>query len=554
MEGSVVHASKTTELVDVDLSLGGFGSYLLGMSSTIASPDEGYLSENIKEMKLNWMIGFLFVVSFIGLFSIVALRKTVIIDFKLTYPSGNATAHLINSFHTLRGAKIALKQVKALWVSFSISLFWSFFQWFFTGGDNCGFSSFPTFGLKAYANRFYFDFSAVYVGVGMLSPCMGLLFHGGSCGLSLEKGKVIGTMRASVIAAWGASKVTGPNEILQVFISIAMILGDGLYQFCLVVYKSAQAYKIQASHQSSSSVLPVNANGSPPALGAPKISYDDEIRTDAFLKDQIPTKFAITGYVVLALISTVVLPTMIFKQLKWYYVLLTYGKLGIFIFGAWAGLANGGVIAGLAACGVMMSIVSTASDLMQDFKTGYMTRASPKAMFVSQVVGTAFGCIIGPLVFWVFFKAFPLGKTGSNYHAPYAALYRGIALLGIEGLSSLPKHCVQLCILFFFLPIALNGARDYLKHKNYNAHNYLPNVMSMAIPFYLGPYFAIDMCLGSLILYVWERRNKAQADMLASALASGMICGDGIWSLPASVLSLAGVKPPMCMKFVPGSG
>ncbi|KAK1296716.1 putative metal-nicotianamine transporter YSL12 [Acorus calamus] len=497
------------------------------MSSTIASPDEGYLSKNIKEMKLNWMIGFLFVVSFIGLFSIVALRK-----------------------------------------------------WFFTGGDNCGFSSFPTFGLKAYANRFYFDFSAVYVGVGMLSPYM--------VNISLLLGSIIswgfmwpliGERKGDWYHASLSDSSMSGLQGYRVFISIAMILGDGLYQFCLVVYKSAQAYKIQASHQSSSSVLPVNANGSPPALGAPKISYDDEIRTDAFLKDQIPTKFAIAGYVVLALISTVVLPTMIFKQLKWYYVLLTYivapvlafcnsygagltdwslassyGKLGIFIFGAWAGLANGGVIAGLAACGVMMSIVSTASDLMQDFKTGYMTRASPKAMFVSQVVGTAFGCIIGPLVFWVFFKAFPLGKTGSSYHAPYAALYRGIALLGIEGLSSLPKHCVHLCTLFFFLPIALNGARDYLKHKNYNAHKYLPNVMSMAIPFYLGPYFAIDMCLGSLILYVWERRHKAQADMLASALASGMICGDGIWSLPASVLSLAGVKPPMCMKFVHESG
>ncbi|GMN22655.1 hypothetical protein TIFTF001_051231 [Ficus carica] len=74
--------------------------------------------------------------------------------------------------------------------------------------------------------------------------------------------------------------------------------------------------------------------------------------------------------------------------------------------------------------------------------------------------------------------------------------------------------------------------------------------MAMAIPFYLGSYFAIDMCVGSLILFVWTKVNKAKADAFAPAVASGLICGDGIWTLPASVLALAGVKPPICMKFL----
>lgn len=47
-----------------------------------------------------------------------------------------------------------------------------------------------------------------------------------------------------------------------------------------------------------------------------------------------------------------------------------YGKLAIFIFAAWAGLEAGGVIAGLAVCGVVFASVSSASDLMQDFRTG----------------------------------------------------------------------------------------------------------------------------------------------------------------------------------------
>ncbi|GKV21514.1 hypothetical protein SLEP1_g31488 [Rubroshorea leprosula] len=99
---------------------------MFGMSERIASQsgDNG----GYKNPALGWMIGFLFMVSFLGLFSVVPLRKIMIIDFKLTYPSGTATAHLINSFHTPEGAKLAKKQVQTLGKFFSFSFLWGFFQ------------------------------------------------------------------------------------------------------------------------------------------------------------------------------------------------------------------------------------------------------------------------------------------------------------------------------------------------------------------------------------------------------------------------------------------
>ncbi|BFG25913.1 hypothetical protein CerSpe_121870 [Prunus speciosa] len=75
---------------------------------------------------------------------------------------------------------------------------------------------------------------------------------------------------------------------------------------------------------------------------------------------------------------------------------------------------------GLAACGVMTTIVTTASNLMQDFKTGYLTMSSPKSMFLSQLVGAAMGCVIAPLTFWLFWTAFDIGSPDSSYKAPYA--------------------------------------------------------------------------------------------------------------------------------------
>lgn len=291
------------------------------------------------------------------------------------------------------------------------------------------------------------------------------------------------------------------------------------------------------------------------------------------MKDGIPSWFAASGYVALAAISTGTIP-IIFPQLRWYLVLAcylvapalafcnsygtgltdwslssTYGKIGLFTFSALVG-SNGGVIAGLAACGVMMSIVSTAADLMQDFKTGYLTLSSPRSMFVSQLIGTALGCIIAPLTFWLYWTAFDIGSPDGMYKAPYAVIYREMAILGIEGFSALPKHCLEICCLFFVMAIVINSVRDITPG---HVSAYIPIPMAMAVPFYIGAYFAIDMFVGTVILFVWERLNKEEADDLAGAVASGLICGDGIWTIPSAILSISRINPPICMYFGPAS-
>ncbi|URD83293.1 OPT oligopeptide transporter protein [Musa troglodytarum] len=553
-ENTVIQASVTAAY-GLAFS-GGFGNYLFGMSSMIAKQaTEANDSQNTKDPNLGWMIGFLFVVSFLGLFSLVPLRKIMIIDYKLIYPSGTATAYLINSFHTTQGEKLAGEQVGTLCKSFAGSFLWGFFQWFYTAGKDCGFIAFPTFGLKAYENKFYFDFSATYVGVGMICPHI--------VNLSLLLGAIL---------SWGIMwplinnqnghwyPADTPPESLKglqgyrVFIAVALILGDGLYNFLKVVRRTTSSF-ISALLKG----LPISDDERAPKNLA--ISFDDERRTEVFVRDHIPPWIAYGCYVVIATLSIVTVPR-IFPPLKWYHILVahvfapvsafcnaygfgltdwslvsTYGKLAIFVFGAWAGADHGGVLAGLAACGLMMIAVATASDLMQNFKTGYLTLASPRSMFASHVIGTAMGCVIAPCVFWLFYKAFDdIGIPGSQYPAPNALIYRNMAIVGVDGFSSLPKHCLSLFYSFFALAIAINLAKDVSPNR---MARFIPIPMAMAIPFYIGASFAIDMCVGSVILYVWTKMNKGKASAFGPAVASGLICGEGMWGVPQGVLALA---------------
>jgi uncharacterized oligopeptide transporter (OPT) family protein len=115
-------------------------------------------------------MAFLFLTSFSSLFCTLPLARIMILDYKLVYPTGSAIAGIINSFHTPRGAATMRLQVRALVKALAGSLTWDAFQWLYTGGDGCGFQDFPLFGLSAYKQRFYFDFSPSLVGVGMICP------------------------------------------------------------------------------------------------------------------------------------------------------------------------------------------------------------------------------------------------------------------------------------------------------------------------------------------------------------------------------------------------
>lgn len=223
-----------------------------------------------------------------------------------------------------------------------------------------------------------------------------------------------------------------------------------------------------------------------------------------------------------------------------------YGKVALFVLAALGGETNG-VVAGLVGCGVIKSLVSTSSDLMHDFKTGHLTFTSPRSMLVAQAIGTVIGCVVAPLTFFLFYKAFDVGNPDGEYKAPYAIIYRNMAILGVEGFSALPQHCLELCCGFFAFAVVTNLVRD-LNPKNIG--RWIPLPMAMAVPFVVGAYFAIDMCMGSLIVYVWGALKRKEAGLMIPAVASGLICGDGLWILPSSVLALFKVRPPMCMSFL----
>ncbi|KAK7356808.1 hypothetical protein VNO80_16086 [Phaseolus coccineus] len=544
---------------------GGFASYLLGLNRTTYElsgvGNEGNNPNAIKEPGFGWMTAFLFVVCFIGLFVLIPLRKIMIVDLELTYPSGLATAVLINGFHT-QGDKIAKKQVRGFTKYFSISFLWGLFKWFFSGIEDCGFEQFPTFGLQAWKQTFYFDFSMTFVGAGMI--CSHLV------NVSLLLGAVLsyGLMYPLVDkrrGEWFPDNLEESNMKglygYKVFLSIALILGDGIYNFTKILICTVLSVHNRIKSKNKKNVA-ADRKGNP---------TEDIKEAETFLTESIPMRIGIVGYVVFTIISIIILPRM-FPQLKWYYIVVAYifapslafcnafgagltdinmaynyGKVALFTLAAITGKENG-VVAGLVGCGLVKSVVSVSCILMQDFKTAHYTRTSPRAMFICQVIGIAMGCVAAPLSFFLYYKAFDVGNPQGEFKAPYALIYRNMAIIGVQGFSALPQHCLQLCFGFFAFAIGANMIRDFSPQK---IGKWMPLPMVMAVPFLVGAYFAIDMFIGSVVVFVWHKLDSIKAESMVPAAASGLICGEGLWTLPAAILALARIHPPICMKFVP---
>ncbi|XP_006646783.1 probable metal-nicotianamine transporter YSL7 [Oryza brachyantha] len=558
---------------------GGFGTYILAMSKKAAGGDVKD-DNNIEEPSIAKMITFLFLISFAGMFIIMPFRKIMIIRHRLTYPSGTATAHLINSFHTPQGVKQARNQVTLLFKSFGGTMAWSFFQWFFASGPGCGFKFFPTFGLEAYKHGFFFDFSMANVGIGMMCPYM-IVF-------SMLIGSIISWCMIwpyiqTKEGIWYPSNL-GPDSLsgirgYKVLIGLSMILADCLFVFLSIMVRTACAMvkrRQQASHGVGGGGGGCNMQQPFQCLDAtdrPARSFDDRRRAQVFLRDEIPNSVAIGCYVLLSVVSIVAIP-LLYPQLRYHHVALiylaapifafcnaygcgvtdinlgsTYCKIAMLVFGSWIGVKGGGVIAALVAGGIMVSILGTAADLTQDLKTGYLTLTSPRAVFISEVIGMTLGCIINPTVFWAFYKMNPSAAGGDMSDTPYAKLYRGFAMLSV-GEEGLPGHSMFLCKLFFALAMALSAVREVANRKQWRVRRYIPSTIGMAVAFIMPPRMPVGMAVGSLVAYLWEKADAARGRMLSPAMASGFICGDGLGSLLLSTLTLVHATAPICIKFL----
>lgn len=234
-----------------------------------------------------------------------------------------------------------------------------------------------------------------------------------------------------------------------------------------------------------------------------------------------------------------------------------YATLAMFLFAAWAAAAGAvtsgpssssgsGIVAGCVLSGVLMVFSVSAGVLLQDLRTGYVTRTPPSSLLTAQVGGALLGVLLSPLAFTLFWSTGQVGLPDGPYPTPWASVTRGMASIGVLGFWALPRYCGVLSGAFFAAAFLTSAIREALPAR---AAGFVPSPMGVAFPFFIPASTALDFWLGSVIVMVWEWRAPASAAAYAPLAGAGLLVGDGLWAIPSALLAVANVAPPMCMKF-----
>ncbi|KAL2859214.1 OPT superfamily oligopeptide transporter [Aspergillus pseudodeflectus] len=193
---------------------------------------------------------------------------------------------------------------------------------------------------------------------------------------------------------------------------------------------------------------------------------------------------------------------------------------------------------------------SQATDLMGDFRVGFLLGTPPSTQYLTQIIGTLLATFISPLIFMIFSTAYPCilasdpNPTDScEFSLPAASAWRVIAVAATEPTLPIPRSSVIFSITMGILGSAMVLLRHFiLVDKWAHARKYHPNLMILAMAFTLpATHYGIAMVIGALVAAVWRKRSLLGYEEYGAAVAAGLMAGEGIGGSVNALLSILGV-------------
>ncbi|KAJ4360567.1 OPT super [Didymosphaeria variabile] len=206
--------------------------------------------------------------------------------------------------------------------------------------------------------------------------------------------------------------------------------------------------------------------------------------------------------------------------------------------------AKNSVIINLLAGAVSESAALQAGDLLQDLKCGHLLGAAPNAQFWGQMIGSAVGAVISALVYKLYTHVYAGMIPGGLFEVPTAYVWVFTArLVTGKGLPPMVREWAAGAGAIFAIGTMLRVYGQFRKRQGLSAKwfDFVPGGIAFAIGMYNTPSFTLARTIGGLIS-LWWRRWKGRSETQIVVLASGLILGEGLFSIVN--LALASLKVP----------
>lgn len=177
-----------------------------------------------------------------------------------------------------------------------------------------------------------------------------------------------------------------------------------------------------------------------------------------------------------------------------------------------------------------------AGDMMSDLKSGHLLGASPRAQFYGQLIAGLFGAVVSACIYRLYTHVYTI--PDATFQMPTAFVWIFTARL-VTG-SGLPEKAADAAGIAAAVFAVSTIARTYAQARGKKWLSYIPGGIAVAVGMYNTPSFTLARAIGGLISAYWVKwRGKSDEGVVV--LASGLILGEGLFSIVNLALQAAGV-------------
>jgi putative OPT family oligopeptide transporter len=215
-----------------------------------------------------------------------------------------------------------------------------------------------------------------------------------------------------------------------------------------------------------------------------------------------------------------------------------------------------GPIAVMYLAGLICSAAAIAGDNMQDLKCGHVVGATPWRQQLFQIVGVLAAAVVIPLILQLLDNQYGIGRPSPNpdaipnsvLAAPQASLMQALAG-GIFG-AGIEWNFI---IMGFGLAVVLI-VLDKIQEKRGSSFRF--PVLAVAVGIYLPLGLSVPIFIGGVIAWLVKRNSAGltaaqwtQREGLGLLVASGLITGEALMGVLVALLAGAGVAVPLMAGF-----
>jgi OPT family oligopeptide transporter len=195
-------------------------------------------------------------------------------------------------------------------------------------------------------------------------------------------------------------------------------------------------------------------------------------------------------------------------------------------------LSPGNVTHNLVSAGAAANSGSSSADLLTDLKSGYLLGANPRKQFIAQFAGIFFGTLA---VVPAWYLMIPNEAALEKFPLPATRTWEAVARVLSNGVASLPESARWAILIGAMVGVLI----PVLEKAFPKAKRWMPSAMGLGLGWVVFFNSAFAFAIGAAFSWIWSLVHKKSQEIYNIPIASGLVAGESLTKALLAMLATA---------------